>query len=639
MQPHRSHPSGSAGPYGRPPPYHPGPPGYGPPPSAPYPGHGAGPHHPAQSARSYHHPQRGHRSMAQAPPSTALVVERSTTLYIGSISEGISDNWVERLLVACGPLKSWKRTADQNGNPKGFGFAEYENAESTLRALRVLGNEPDSRDNPPPGSGTTAPASSAGIQLPSLKPEAVSKHLVVKADDKTRAFLNDAASRQAEGESQAEADTKARAEIKDILARLHALAGRGGVGGMAPSPLPQATEEASAPPTNAVAAEQPKDSSPPDSVESSTVDFLRNLSAEIGSTASVATPATPVDATPQSARESASRKSTRSRSRSYSHSRSQSQTRSRSPSRERGRPRTISSSSVALLSSPSHSLKKRYEAEQADAFNDRERRFLRRERKRLHQLEHDLEKLDHLERKKETDAAKLQQRLANWDEEEERASRKEDYYYDRERWWHYRKEKRENELAQDAKDRAAEEKERLDAVAVVEESAPKPASEGASVPLASSSNVADAVTELPNPEETADSVSEVAPTAPSLSADDQLLLESLPEDLRTAQSIQIIQSIPESFDELQSATVTWDKLSEGALTEHIEPFIRQLFVQYLGEGDSEAVDELLLFIIGHLKGHQPAAGLIEELEMALDEDTPNFVRKLWRRVLLETQLT
>ncbi|KAJ1987829.1 hypothetical protein H4R33_002694 [Dimargaris cristalligena] len=627
MQPHRSHPSGSrsgqssynssgrsyrrpqlhsqntgsyppfapgsAGPYGRPPPYHPGPPGYGPPPSAPYPGHGAGPHHPAQSARSYHHPQRGHRSMAQAPPSTALVVERSTTLYIGSISEGISDNWVERLLVACGPLKSWKRTADQNGNPKGFGFAEYENAESTLRALRVLGNEPDSRDNPPPGSGTTAPASSAGIQLPSLKPEAVSKHLVVKADDKTRAFLNDAASRQAEGESQAEADTKARAEIKDILARLHALAGRGGVGGMAPSPLPQATEEASAPPTNAVAAEQPKDSFPPDSVESSTVDFLRNLSAEIGSTASVApvaasvaTPATPVDATPQSARESASRKSTRSRSRSYSHSRSQSQTRSRSPSRERGRPRTISSSSVALLSSPSHSLKKRYEAEQADAFNDRERRFLRRERKRLHQLEHDLEKLDHLERKKETDAAKLQQRLANWDEEEERASRKEDYYYDRERWWHYRKEKRENELAQDAKDRAAEEKERLDAVAVVEESAPKPASEGASVPLASSSNVADAVTELPNPEETADSVSEVAPTAPSLSADDQLLLESLPEDLRTAQSIQIIQSIPESFDELQSATVTWDKLSE-----------------------------------------------------ALDEDTPNFVRKLWRRVLLETQLT
>ncbi|PKK60494.1 hypothetical protein RhiirC2_856817, partial [Rhizophagus irregularis] len=44
-------------------------------------------------------------------------------------------------LQTCGTLKSWKQVKDQFRNPKGFGFAEYADADSVLHVLRVLGGE------------------------------------------------------------------------------------------------------------------------------------------------------------------------------------------------------------------------------------------------------------------------------------------------------------------------------------------------------------------------------------------------------------------------------------------------------------------------------------------------------------------
>ncbi|CAB4426108.1 unnamed protein product [Rhizophagus irregularis] len=37
-------------------------------------------------------------------------------------------------LQTCGTLKSWKQVKDQFRNPKGFGFAEYADADSVLMA-------------------------------------------------------------------------------------------------------------------------------------------------------------------------------------------------------------------------------------------------------------------------------------------------------------------------------------------------------------------------------------------------------------------------------------------------------------------------------------------------------------------------
>ncbi|KAI9312976.1 hypothetical protein BX666DRAFT_792050 [Dichotomocladium elegans] len=64
-----------------------------------------------------------------------------TTLFIGAIPAGITDSWIEKLLTTTGKLRNWKRMKDPSGTPKGFGFAEYEDPESVLRTLRVLGGE------------------------------------------------------------------------------------------------------------------------------------------------------------------------------------------------------------------------------------------------------------------------------------------------------------------------------------------------------------------------------------------------------------------------------------------------------------------------------------------------------------------
>ena len=67
--------------------------------------------------------------------------QKSTTLYIGKIATSVSEETIQTLLEACGPVKSWKPMQDPETNKsKGFGFCEYQDAEGVLRALRLLHN-------------------------------------------------------------------------------------------------------------------------------------------------------------------------------------------------------------------------------------------------------------------------------------------------------------------------------------------------------------------------------------------------------------------------------------------------------------------------------------------------------------------
>lgn len=75
--------------------------------------------------------------LARPPPSGPPRV--STTAYVGKIAPSLTAEFARQLIEACGPLKSWKPMQDpETKKLKGFGFAEFEDAEGTMRCLRVL---------------------------------------------------------------------------------------------------------------------------------------------------------------------------------------------------------------------------------------------------------------------------------------------------------------------------------------------------------------------------------------------------------------------------------------------------------------------------------------------------------------------
>ncbi len=85
-------------------------------------------------------------------------------LYLGRLPKGTTDDHIEKLLRQCGDLKSWKRSKDASGEPKAFGFAEFDNLEAVFAVLKLLNNA-------------------------ALTVDGVTSRLLVKADEKTTAFL------------------------------------------------------------------------------------------------------------------------------------------------------------------------------------------------------------------------------------------------------------------------------------------------------------------------------------------------------------------------------------------------------------------------------------------------------------------
>uniref|UniRef100_A0A8D3EA99 RNA binding motif protein 25b n=1 Tax=Scophthalmus maximus TaxID=52904 RepID=A0A8D3EA99_SCOMX len=86
----------------------------------------------------------------------------TTTVFVGNISEKASDMLIRQLLAKCGIVLSWKRVQGASGKLQAFGFCEYKEPESTLRALRLLHD----------------------LQIGD-------KNLLVKVDAKTKAQLDD----------------------------------------------------------------------------------------------------------------------------------------------------------------------------------------------------------------------------------------------------------------------------------------------------------------------------------------------------------------------------------------------------------------------------------------------------------------
>lgn len=131
----------------------------------PLPSYGQGPSMSALAAQN----QMQHHNHFSGPPPKAV------TLFIGSISGGITDSFLNSLLnvrpwhahcfwltdtfQACGIVQSFKRLITPANKPQGFGFAEFQDADGALRAMALLN----------------------GVELPALEDGCVNKKLLVRS--------------------------------------------------------------------------------------------------------------------------------------------------------------------------------------------------------------------------------------------------------------------------------------------------------------------------------------------------------------------------------------------------------------------------------------------------------------------------
>ncbi len=100
--------------------------------------------------------------------------QQQRNLFVGSISGGITDEFLNQLLSvsncstlrswsadiviqACGPIKPFKRMITPANKPQGFGFAEFEDSDGMIRAMQLLN----------------------GVDLPAVEDGCASKKLLV----------------------------------------------------------------------------------------------------------------------------------------------------------------------------------------------------------------------------------------------------------------------------------------------------------------------------------------------------------------------------------------------------------------------------------------------------------------------------
>lgn len=92
---------------------------------------------------------RGERErVLQIQPQTKEEIIK--TIFIGGITDGVTDEGIERILHAAGNLRRWLRATDAEEKACKFGFAEYEDPESLRTAIEVLKDVevPVKRPNP-----------------------------------------------------------------------------------------------------------------------------------------------------------------------------------------------------------------------------------------------------------------------------------------------------------------------------------------------------------------------------------------------------------------------------------------------------------------------------------------------------------
>ncbi|GAA96851.1 uncharacterized protein L969DRAFT_94885 [Mixia osmundae IAM 14324] len=584
------------------------------------------------------------------------------SLYIGSIADGISDSTLEHILNAAGPLLQLRRIKDPSGKPKAFGFADYIDLSSVLRALALF----------------------TGLKLSGKGGNGETKALMLKADTNLRAKLDKyEADLKAQKKQELEHDNleRARDALKHVLDRLKEAGAQGGL---------QSTD-GSGDIDHAARQEAEKlrlhnhlrDLGPDDLPEesrqviTSEIAFFRQRAAKKEfdqKTAEIkkftAASAAPSPNVLNSGRPAA-----------HDSPRSDGRRDSPLPYDRRDTPKdpqSLSDKPVAFTSGLSDEDQERMRIEDdrreaAAAYRQREARWTMHERNREAALAKEKQRERQAILDQDREHAHMRDRLAHFDDDQESAKGRELFLTDRVHWRKLRSDMRARERELDERDARAE-AEQLEAVkrdsedflnkqaemfnrmtaGAPEDSGPiKLNFAGPTKPDPNAMEIDTPQTKAPTKPKESASVPRLA--APAVFDDDddatakkkrslipldyseieeaetRGMSETQKKAWRTEKLKHIVSTIPVEKEPLFAMPIKWSYV-DSAFVEKLGAFVIRKTVEYLGVED----DDLVSAVVEHVKAHKAAQALTDEFEDILGEEAAEFVMKIYRWIILET---
>ncbi|KAF7367539.1 hypothetical protein MSAN_00817000 [Mycena sanguinolenta] len=578
-------------------------------------------------------------SYGQGPSISALAYQqqaqiqpqKQTTLFVGSISGGITDVTLNELLTACGPIKSFKRLITPANKPQGFGFAEFEEPDGALRALALLNN----------------------VELPALEDGCANKKLLIKADEKTRAFLDAYASTRPLDPGAAQTS---KAAIDTIVADINRVA----------ADTTSQKEKYVVPPHLHDLQEADLPETQRGLVISEIAQFreraakrerekMRELQAQIPQP--VSTPSGPKmrewgrpkeEPQKQQQEQSAPREQGVGKG-AQGYNKPVDFVRERERDRDQKRPTQTDEELEA----------ERKESRRRDeemSFRDRERRYEPRERARILALERAIARQRQTADSEARERVEMRARLEAWDDDES----DELFYVDRARWRTVRARHLTAEQSADAASAAFEEEEEaanlaresedflarqmgeMQALAEEQRRAGLLLDDGAPVKLSVSLGQLAAQKDAQREKEGGregvfgaeeDDEEETKKRKVPLVKLDFSAVEAGPE--ATRERLEGMKaSLPTEREALFKAKVRWDGMTDSVIDRKFEPLVKRVMTQYLG--DAEEAEELIMFVVEHLKDHKGPAKLTEGLEPVLEEEAVEVTTAVWRQLIFES---
>lgn len=95
----------------------------------------------------------------------------------------------------------------------------------------------------------------------------------------------------------------------------------------------------------------------------------------------------------------------------------------------------------------------------------------------------------------------------------------------------------------------------------------------------------------------------------------------------------LIDKIPTEKNALFAFQLDWSVIDTNLMEKRIRPWINKKIIEYIGEPEPTLVDFICSKV---LAGSQPQ-GILDDVQMVLDEEAEVFVVKMWRLLIYEVE--